>query len=84
MLGMMVVGLVIDRRAFVTSGLISLIVAATIIFERTSMSWGDTTSIALLIVGLLVLSFGVGWNVLRRLLLRTMPSWVVQAVPPVN
>ena len=83
-LGMMMVGLVIDRRAFVTSGLISLIVAATVIFENTSMLWGNTTSIALLIVGLLVLSFGVGWNLLRRLLLRVMPSWIVQAVPPVS
>lgn len=83
-LGMMLVGLVIDRRAFVTSGLISLIVASTIIFDKTSMSWGDTTSVALLIVGLLVLSFGVGWHLLRRLLLRVLPRWIVQAVPPVS
>lgn len=81
-LAMMIVGLVIERRAFVTSGLISLIVAAAVIFEKADMSWGNTTSIALFIVGLIVLTFGVGWQVLRKLVLRLMPQAIVQAVPP--
>lgn len=81
---MMLIGLVIDRRAFVTSGLISLIAAAAIIFKNADFSWGDTTSLALLLVGLLVLVFGIGWQFLRGALLQIMPDFITSRVPPIE
>lgn len=80
-LAMMVVGLLIDRRAFVTSGLISLIAAAVIIFESSDVSWENTTSIALLVVGVIVLTFGIGWQFLRRQVLKIVPSSIVDRLP---
>lgn len=80
---MLVIGIVIDRRAFVTSGLLSLIAAVGALFDQLELEWGDTTSIALLAVGLFVLTFGVGWNHLRKGILSVLPVWIHQNVPPV-
>lgn len=83
-LAMMVVGLVIDRRAFVTSGLISLIAAAIVIFESSNMAWENTTSIAFLVVGVIVLTFGIGWQFLRRQALKIVPTPIVDRLPIVR
>lgn len=83
-LTMMVVGLLIDRRAFVTSGLISLIAAAIVIFESSNMAWENTTSIAFLVVGLIVLAFGIGWQFLRRQALKIVPASIVDRLPIVR
>lgn len=83
-LAMMVVGLIIDRRAFVTSGLISLIAAAIVIFESSNMALESTISIAFLVVGLMVLAFGIGWQFLRRQTLKIVPTSIVDLLPIVR
>lgn len=79
---MLLIGILIDRRAFVTSGLISLIAAVGSLFDQLNLEWGDTTGVALLVVGLFVLTFGVGWSALRRFMLSLLPPFIVRHVPP--
>lgn len=80
---MLFIGIVIDRRAFVTSGLISFIAAVGALFNELELEWGDATSVALLVVGLFVLTFGVGWTFLRRFILGLLPQQLCTYLPPV-
>ncbi|MEC9343556.1 MAG: hypothetical protein VYD64_06890 [Pseudomonadota bacterium] len=79
---MMLVGIVIDRRAFVTSGLISLGVALAVLARQTEIEYGQLTAIAVLSVGLIVLVLGTGWLVLRRRLLTLLPERLRDTLPP--
>lgn len=81
---MLFIGIVIDRRAFVTSGLISFIAAVGALFNELELQWGDATSVALLVVGLFVLTFGVGWTFLRRFILGLLPPRLCIYLPPVQ
>jgi hypothetical protein len=78
---MMLVGVIIDRRAFVTSGLISLGVAIGSILRQSQAEFSTAGFAALLIVGLLVLTIGVGWPHLRRLVVGRLPSAVQARLP---
>jgi hypothetical protein len=70
---LMFVGIVIDRRAFVTSGLISLGVAIVSILRQGNAEIGTAGFAALLIVGIFVLIIGVGWPHLRRAVVGRLP-----------
>ena len=84
--GMMLVGIFIDRRAFVTSGLISLGVAVYYMFVHES-GLGErfqASALSLVVVGLVVLSLGSCWRALRRLIIPRLPPALQAKLPPVQ
>jgi hypothetical protein len=82
---LMVVGLVIDRRAFVTSGLLSLGIAlGTILRNRVAELLDMNIWLVAIAVGIIVLSIGLFWQPLRRLLLGTLPPALTRRLPPVR
>lgn len=78
------IGLVIDRRAFVTSGLLSLGFAVYKLLEKTEMEIGIYVFSTLLIVGLVVLTIGVGWPWFRRGVVSTLPLPLQAKLPPLR
>ena len=80
---MVLVGIIIDRRAFVTSGLISLGAALGIITQQTGIEFSSVGAFAFLAVGIIVLLLGTGWQKLRAFVLGAFPdSWQAK-LPPV-
>lgn len=79
---LMLVGLVIDRRAFVTSGLLSLGFALFGIFRQGSATIDTYFSTTLLVVGAIVLVIGTGWMPLRRRVVNALPSALARRLPP--
>ena len=78
---MMLIGLIIDRRAFVTAGLMSLGVAIGAILRQNNAGFDKVSFIVLMIVGLIVLVIGVGWPHLRRTVVRLLPASVQRRLP---
>jgi hypothetical protein len=70
----MLVGLVIDRRAFVTSGLLSLGGAIWTMLSQTGASFDNYIFVAFAVVGLTVLVIGIFWQKLRRIVLDLLPE----------
>ncbi|MBL1404707.1 MAG: hypothetical protein COC17_00630 [Hyphomicrobiales bacterium] len=81
---MMLIGVVIDRRAFVTAGLLSLGGAVFVLVKNLDVGYTSFFSISALIVGIIVLTIGVGWEFLRRQIVPNLPSYIVERVPPVE
>lgn len=81
---LMLIGLIIDRRAFVTSGLMSMLIIAFAIFRSASLNTDNVIYLALLTVGAVVLTIGIGWQGLRRLLVGRLPPALRQRLPPVH
>ncbi|QND51745.1 hypothetical protein HB779_07385 [Phyllobacterium sp. 628] len=81
---LMLVGLVIDRRAFVTAGLVSLGVALARLFKESGANPGGYVFVILFIVGLVVLVIGVGWPFFRRAVLAPLPDAMRAKLPPVR
>jgi hypothetical protein len=79
---LMLIGLVIDRRAFVTSGLLSLGFAIYGIFRQGSATVDTYIFTTLIVVGAIVLVIGTGWMPLRRIVLRALPAVISQRLPP--
>jgi hypothetical protein len=79
---LMLIGLVIDRRAFVTSGLLSLGFAIYGIFRQGSATVDTYIFTTLIVVGVIVLVIGTGWMPLRRIVLRALPAVISQRLPP--
>ncbi|OWV76716.1 hypothetical protein ATY76_01810 [Rhizobium sp. R339] len=79
---LMLIGLVIDRRAFVTSGLLSLGVAIFSVFRQGSATVDTYIFTTLIIVGAIVLIIGTGWMPLRRQVLRALPPAIANRLPP--
>ncbi len=79
----MVIGLVIDRRAFVTSGLLSLGLAIWTILQRGGIDFGDYFSVTVLAVGVVVLMVGIFWQALRRTVLSVLPGSITRHLHPV-
>jgi hypothetical protein len=79
---LMLIGLVIDRRAFVTSGLLSLGVAIFSVFRQGSATADTYIFTTLIVVGAIVLIIGTGWMALRRLVLRALPQAIANRLPP--
>ena len=69
----MTIGLVIDRRAFVTSGLLSLGAAIWTILQKSGASLDTYVFIAFAVVGLTVLVIGIFWQPLRRAAMSLLP-----------
>ena len=78
---LMLVGIVIDRRAFVTSGLISLIIAFTSIVGGVG-NLENGWAVAMLFVGMFVLALGIGWRGLRRYVISALPEAWQHRLPP--
>ena len=81
---MVLIGIIIDRRAFVTSGLLSLGAALAIITREIGVDISSITAFAFLAVGVIVLLLGSGWQQLRALFVEAMPEAIRSRVPPVQ
>lgn len=86
---LMLVGIVLDRRAFVTSGLLSLGYAFKILMtqgglERLLTSTDKFISAILISIGVIVLILGISWLPIRRRVLSLMPAGLVAVVPKVR
>ena len=81
---MMVIGIVIDRRAFVTSGLISLGIAIGVIAREASLDLTQLAALPVFLVGLVVLILGVGWQRLRRIIVSVLPGELQRKLPPIR
>lgn len=78
----MLIGILIDRRAFVTSGLISLGVAVAAIAREANIDMSEFVTLPLFAVGLIVLVLGIGWQRLRAIFLGAMPDSLTSLLPP--
>jgi hypothetical protein len=88
-LALMLIGIILDRRAFVTSGLLSFGYAFKVLlteggFSRLLASTDTLAFVVLLAVGIIVLSLGIGWQPLRRVIVEMMPDEVAGRVPPIR
>lgn len=86
---LMLVGIMLDRRAFVTSGLLSFGYAFKILLDEGGVtgflaSADNIAFVILLATGVIVLSLGIGWRWLRRVALDALPSGVAQRLPLVQ
>lgn len=81
---LMAIGLVIDRRAFVTSGLLSLGLATASVLQRTAAAPESYVYLTLLIVGAVVLTIGVGWPHFRRWAVTPLPVALKEKLPPLR
>ncbi|MGV1755985.1 hypothetical protein ACQZ6F_09280 [Rhizobium sp. A22-96] len=78
---MMLIGLIIDRRAFVTAGLVSLGLATGAILRHNQAGLDKIGFLVLMIVGLVVLVIGIGWADLRRIVVRRLPLSIQGKLP---
>lgn len=79
---LMLIGLIIDRRAFVTSGVLSLGVAIFGVVRKGNATVDTYIFTTLIVVGAIVLIIGTGWMPLRRLVLRALPPAIAKRLPP--
>lgn len=80
---LMLIGILIDRRAFATSGLVALIVAVAGILKEQQLTGDLIVFMALAFVGVVVLLVGVGWRYLRSRVLEIVPPSLANRLPPV-
>ena len=80
---LMLVGILIDRRAFATSGLVALVVAVIGILKEQQLTGDLIVFMALAVVGIVVLLVGVGWRYLRQRVLELFPPAMAEKLPPV-
>ena len=81
---MMMIGIIIDRRAFVTSGLISLGIAIGVIARESNLDLTQLAALPVFLVGLIVLILGVGWQRLRRIIVSVLPGELQRKLPPIR
>jgi hypothetical protein len=79
---LMLIGLIIDRRAFVTSGLLSLGFAIYGIFQQGHWAMDTYVFATLLVIGVIVLVIGTGWMPLRRRVVNALPAALARRLPP--
>lgn len=77
-------GVVMDRRAFVTASLLSLGYALTILLQHRMSDFGSIFFVALLLLGTIVLTIGVLWPALRRLVVGILPQGLQTRLPPLR
>jgi hypothetical protein len=81
---LMGIGLTIDRRAFVTSGLLSLGLATASLLQRTAAAPESYVFLTLLIVGVVVLIIGIGWPHFRRWTVAPLPVALKERLAPLR
>jgi hypothetical protein len=81
---MILVGIIIDRRAFVTSGLLSLGVALYTITASVGITLSSIGAFSFLAVGIIVLLLGTGWHFLRQSVVSKLPDNWQEVLPPVG
>ena len=72
--------LLIDRRAFLVSGLLYAGIALGRLMRDTGLA-GQSVPLTLLLLGAFVLSLSAGWHPLRRALFRLLPPQAVARLP---
>lgn len=77
-------GLIMDRRAFVTASLLSLGFSVATLLEHRMSSFGSIFFISLLVLGSIVLTIGVLWPALRRLVVGSLPRGLQAKLPPLR
>lgn len=82
--GFMLVGLVIDRRAFVTSGLLSLGVAIWTLLRQNAFEATSYVYVTILAVGIVVLGVGIFWPALRRFVMGFIPEDIASRLHAVH
>jgi hypothetical protein len=80
----MLIGIIIDRRAFVTSGLVSLGAAIYVVARESQIDINELSFLPVLGVGIVVLSLGISWQRLRGRLIKLLPQAIQKRVPPVH
>jgi hypothetical protein len=85
---LMLIGIILDRRAFVTSGLVSFGYAFKVLLSEGGLAEALTSAdtlvfLTFLAIGVVVLSLGIGWQPLRRVIVGNLPSGLTDLVPPV-
>lgn len=85
---LMLIGIILDRRAFVTSGLISFGYAFKVLLSEGGLAEALTSAdtlvfLTFLAIGVVVLALGIGWQPLRRLIVGNLPRGLKDLVPPV-
>jgi hypothetical protein len=81
---LMAIGLIIDRRAFVTSGLLSLGLATASLLQRMAAATESYVYLTLLFVGFVVLTIGIGWPHFRRWAVTPLPVSLKEKLPPLR
>ena len=82
--GFMKIGLLLDRRAFVTSGLLSLGYAFWAIFQKSHFTADSLVFYVLMLIGVVVLALGIGWPHIRRFMFAFVPSVIKTKLPPLR
>ena len=80
-----VVALIVNRRALFVSALSYLGIVIGYAIAGAGSGSSDDTSIffmTLLILGILVLVLGIGWQPLRNILMRALPGTLARHLPP--
>jgi len=86
---LMLIGIVLDRRAFVTSGLLSFGYAFKVLldqggFQRFFTNTQTMVFVTLLAIGIIVLALGIGWQPLRRVVVGNLPDRLQKLLPAVR
>lgn len=86
---LMLIGIVLDRRAFVTSGLLSFGYAFKVLlteggFTKIFAETDTLVFLTLLTIGVVVLSLGIGWQPLRRVIVGNLPDGLQSLLPAVR
>ncbi len=78
------VSLMINRRALLVSGLISAIIAVSVLMNKTALNSGWTAAATLLILGGAMVALGGGWHSLRAVLVSPFPKsgLIARIIPP--
>lgn len=81
---MMLIGIIIDRRAFVTAGLISLGVAIFAIAKEANIDMKQLATLPLLMIGVMVLVLGSQWKRIRAFIVQAIPDHLAAKLPPAD
>ncbi len=78
------VSLMINRRALLVSGLLSAIIAVSVLMNKTALNSGWTAAATLLILGGAMVALGGGWHSLRAVLVSPFPKsgLIARIIPP--
>jgi hypothetical protein len=79
----MLSGIIIDRRAFVTAGILSLGYAISTFVKGVNFEGNNLFAISALAVGIIVLVIGTGWLPIRARVVGVLPKSIQDLVPPI-